>query len=158
MMLRRCVGAVHAAATAAHKDGLRVVGAVAVQYQPQHQSFQYQQPPCLFHQRVPSVRCFHATTSTSTHASASSAVMGVVVSPRHTKTTDAVDNDGSGSSASASDAALNFDDGMAAYSHKSTWHLVRSLAVLKLCTIQSLVDHSLDLVKLGERVVGKALT
>ncbi|GFU34403.1 proline dehydrogenase [Nephila pilipes] len=51
---------------------------------------------------------------------------------------------------------LTFEDHNRAFRHKSTWEIVRALAVLRACSLQPLVDNSLKLMKWVERTGGEA--
>ncbi|GFU37287.1 proline dehydrogenase 1, mitochondrial [Trichonephila clavipes] len=51
---------------------------------------------------------------------------------------------------------LTFEDHNRAFRNKSTWELVRALAVLRACSLQPLVNNSLQLMKWVERTGGEA--
>ncbi|GIY91859.1 hydroxyproline dehydrogenase, partial [Caerostris extrusa] len=50
----------------------------------------------------------------------------------------------------------NFEDPGMVFQRKSTWEIVRALAVLRACSVNALVDNSLQLLRGMERVVGES--
>ncbi|XP_078682101.1 hydroxyproline dehydrogenase-like isoform X2 [Branchiostoma floridae x Branchiostoma belcheri] len=52
---------------------------------------------------------------------------------------------------------LSFDDPTQAFKTKSTWEIARALLVLRLCSFDVLVDNSLKLMKVGQRLLGRRL-
>ncbi|XP_060071036.1 hydroxyproline dehydrogenase-like [Ylistrum balloti] len=52
---------------------------------------------------------------------------------------------------------LGFDDYQAAFRSKSRWELARSIAIIKMCTNNRLVDNSLMLMNTGRKVLGNRL-
>lgn len=54
-------------------------------------------------------------------------------------------------------STVNFDD-CTSYQRRSTWYLLKALAVLKICSIDYVAVNSVRLMKLCERVLGKRLT
>ncbi|KNC54025.1 proline dehydrogenase 1 [Thecamonas trahens ATCC 50062] len=53
---------------------------------------------------------------------------------------------------------LRFDDVKLAYGKQSTWHLLRALAVFTLCSSETIVAKSEDLLALSNKIFGKSLT
>ena len=49
---------------------------------------------------------------------------------------------------------LDFTDHQTVFQHKSTGELLRTLAILKLCSINKFVDNALPLMRMGERLLG----
>ncbi|XP_069135497.1 hydroxyproline dehydrogenase-like [Argopecten irradians] len=52
---------------------------------------------------------------------------------------------------------LHFDDYQKAFQSKSRWELARSIAIIKMCTNNRLVDNSLMLMNTGRKVLGNRL-
>lgn len=52
---------------------------------------------------------------------------------------------------------LNFDDPVQTYKSKTTWEITRALLVLKVCSVNVLVERNMQMMKLGRMVLGKRL-
>ena len=52
---------------------------------------------------------------------------------------------------------LDFTDHQTVFQHKSTGELLRTLAVLKLCSINKFVDNALPLMRMGEKFLGEKI-
>ena len=52
-----------------------------------------------------------------------------------------------GNSTSSPGRTLTFDDANAAFKFKTTWDLARAIGILKICSVDSFVDHSLKVIK-----------
>jgi len=52
---------------------------------------------------------------------------------------------------------LSFEDNSAAFKSKTTWEVLRALAVFQMCGINFLVDNNEKLMKIGQKVLGKKL-
>ncbi|XP_046569752.1 hydroxyproline dehydrogenase-like [Haliotis rubra] len=53
--------------------------------------------------------------------------------------------------------SMFFGDPCVLFKHKTTWELFRALVVFKLCSWDRLVDHSVTLMRLGQRLLGTRL-
>ncbi|XP_020609851.1 proline dehydrogenase 1, mitochondrial-like [Orbicella faveolata] len=53
--------------------------------------------------------------------------------------------------------SLSFNDGRNAFRSKTTWEIIRALAIFRLCSFDFLVNRNKELLHLGQKVLGKHL-
>nr|XP_058940601.1 proline dehydrogenase 1, mitochondrial-like [Pocillopora verrucosa] len=54
-------------------------------------------------------------------------------------------------------SGLSFNDGKNAFRSKTTWEIVRALAIFRLCTFDILVNKNKELLQFGQKILGKHL-